>query len=158
MRMIGSKRIRIFQSQQSSFDEPTSATFNNSIHESEKIVALRHEFMQLPTPDTKVPWWYRIPFVLPPFMFRRRVIQQVLYGGTELKSGMLEEYSLHVLVETLLITVSCQPLFDQVFAFQDFDLVHTIFISFCFFTVSVQVCSLSTNILWICAIVQLQER
>jgi hypothetical protein len=157
--MIGSKRIRIFQSQQSSLDEPTSANFNtNTIHESEKIVALRHEFMQLPTPDAKVSWWYRIPFVLPPFMFRRRVIQQVLYGGTELKSGMLEEYSLHVLVETLFITVSCQPLFDQVFAFQQFDLVHTIFISYFFFTVSVQVCSLSTNILWICAIVQLQER
>jgi hypothetical protein len=156
--LLKSARIRMLERQRSSISEDPTSITSNHLQESDTIVAMRREFMQLPKPDVKVSWWCRIPFIFPPFMYKRRVIQQILYGGSELKSGMLEEYSLHVLVEALFITVSCQPLFDQVFAFQDFDLVHTAFLSYFFFTVTLQVCSLCTHIIWICAIVQLQER
>lgn len=119
---------------------------------------LKRTFLQLPRPDEQVGMWCKIPLIFPPFMFKRRLVQQILFGGTELKSGAIEEYSLHVLVEALFLTVSCQPLFTDVFIDKHFSILHSIFVSFFYFTVVVQVSSLIINIIWICSMAQLQER
>ena len=68
----------------SSFDEI------NTHSPSPRVKELLTNFMQLPRPDSAVSFWAKIPLIYPPFLFKRRLVQQVLFGGNELRNGIIE--------------------------------------------------------------------
>jgi hypothetical protein len=63
-----------------------SLTKNSLMHQ------FTEEFMKLPDRDDPVTWWRRLPFIYIPFMFRRRILQLIIFTGKDLKSGVLNEF------------------------------------------------------------------
>ena len=117
------------------------------------------EFMQLPKEDDKISLWRRLPIIYIPFMFRRRILQLIIFTGNDLKSGVLNEFSQHILVETLLLIPICSQVFNTQFAEPEtwnirVGCVYTLFISTCVFLL----CAVVSNIQFVCAFVQIHDR
>ena len=121
--------------------------------------SLRNEFLNLPKAGDKLPWYMRIPMAYPPFMFRRRLLQMLLCcgSGAELKSGLIDELSQHVLVDTLFLTITVAPLFGH-FDFSTEAFYQTAVLAWFFFTAVVILTSIVSQVTWICAIIQITER
>ena len=118
---------------------------------------LKAKFLPLPAADKPIRWLRKIPIILPPFMFKKRLIQLILYSGKGLKSGITEEMSQHVLVDALFVTLVASRIF-QIDNSQLFLLGSRLNVSFLILTVVIHLCSLVSQIVWICSFIQIHER
>ena len=121
--------------------------------------SLRNEFLSLPKETDVVPWYMRLPIVYPPFMFRRRLLQMLLCcgSGAELKSGLIDELTQHVVVETLYLTIMIAPLFTH-FDFETEAYYQTAVLALFYLSVVVIMSSVVSQVTWICAIIQITEK
>ena len=130
---------------------------NSSDNHSVNLEYLRNKFLPLPPENKPVSFLRRLPFILPPFMFKKRLIQLILYSGKSLKSGITEEMSQHVLVDALFVTLVASRIF-QIDNSQLHLLGSRINVSFLILTVVIHLCSLVSEVIWICSFIQINEK
>ena len=119
------------------------------------IETLRQECHSLVEPDAVRPWYKHIPFIVAPFISKRRLVQFLLYAGSGLKSGLIEELSQHILIDALLLTVTCTPI--TLTPALDGPWEAVVYAMF-FLTAVLQISSLTSCVIWICAFVQIESR
>lgn len=96
-----------------SSDAPNAADWAAKVQklQSPTLQALLKEYVDFPVNQNLCSSIFHfIPSLLPPFLYRRRWIEYVLFCGPTLKSSLLEELSMHIVIEALLVTIICQPL------------------------------------------------
>jgi hypothetical protein len=79
------------------------------------IYSLTSEFLKIPQKSDVLPLWRRSPFIYPPFLFRRRLIQLIVFTGPDLKNCVMQEFIQHIIVETLLLVNTTYFLFGSQF-------------------------------------------
>lgn len=97
-----------------------------------------------------------IPRFFPPFMYRRRWIEFILFCGATLKSSLLEELSVHIVVETLLLSITMQPIISNTLDVTTIK-QSVLFISICAASVVLLV-SITSHVLLACAVITINER
>lgn len=120
---------------------------------SSTIDMLRNELQALKEVDAPMPIYKRLPIIWAPFMSRRRLVQLVVCADDELKAGLIEEYTQHILVDALLLIISCTPLLSTA---DVVDKRTALVLSVYFLTVVIQLCSLVCGVIWITTFIQIK--
>jgi hypothetical protein len=69
---------------------------------------------ELPSVNANVPLFFRIPQLLAGIIFKRRLHDMVYFVGDELKQGLIEEMSIHILIDSLFFTITVSPIYQNV--------------------------------------------
>jgi hypothetical protein len=134
---------------------PSVLSENDVAKTSDIIKNLTEEALKFPAPDAHIPLLMRIPVVYPPFMFKSRISTLTIYSGYGAKHGLIEEMGLHILVDTLFLTVVCVPVFEP---FDSMNPWVTACLALFYFTCILLLCSIVCQVVWICAFVQVKDR
>jgi hypothetical protein len=117
------------------------------------VETLREQLRVMKQSGERISLYKRIPLIWAPFMSRRRLVQFIVYAGSELKAGLIEEAKQHVLMDALLLIISCSP----VLAVTEVPDGWLCFVLACFYlTVVIQLCSLVCGIIWITVFIQIR--
>lgn len=80
------------------------------------VYDLTHEFFSgVPKETDVLPLWKKSPFIYPPFQFRRRLLQLIIFTGPDLKNCVMQEFIQHVIIETLLLVNTTYFIFGTQF-------------------------------------------
>ena len=65
---------------------------------------------ELPDKDSPIPWYFRFPQIMSGIIFEKRVSDLIQLNGDEAKMGLLEELSIHILIDSLFFTITAAPI------------------------------------------------
>mmetsp|Transcript_5011 Transcript_5011/g.7655 ORF Transcript_5011/g.7655 Transcript_5011/m.7655 type:complete len:351 (-) Transcript_5011:99-1151(-) len=147
------RRTNLFRKHSIRAANPTTNSDDSRLLTEELI----NEFSQIQQSDADMALWKYLPVIYPPFIFKKRIIQLILFSGPGLKSIVMEEFGLHILVEALLVTIICTPILSETFTGNDMGWEQCYLVSLFFITANVQLISLVNNIIWVCSFAQIGD-
>jgi hypothetical protein len=65
---------------------------------------------KLPDKDSPIPWYFFFPQIMSGIIFEKRVSDLIQLNGDEAKMGLLEELSIHILIDSLFFTITAAPI------------------------------------------------
>jgi len=139
-------------------DEPSDAHHaHNSQHAHHRHHSHRshqNKHYQLPSVNATIPLFFRIPQLLPGFIFKRRLHDMIYFGGDEVKQGLIEEMSIHILIDSLFFTITVSPIYQQVLPVTCYTYICRLSIILTYIVFNVQLWTISLHAIILFALVE----
>ena len=127
---------------------------NNNIKKKKKINDLLDPY-KLPDIDSPIPWYFRFPQIISGIMFEKRVSDLIQLNGDEAKMGLLEELSIHILIDSLFFTITAAPILGGSLPRTCYNIPCVMLIALTYITFNMQLLTIILHAIILFAIVEI---
>ncbi len=102
-----------------------------------------------------------LPCALPPFVYRRRWVELLLFagGGAAMRAALVSEFSTHILVDALFTGISAAPTFGLVLRLEGAEAGVTVVVQILLVVCTIaQILSLSVHVIGMSAVLNIHEK
>ena len=110
---------------------------------------------KLPDIDSPIPWYFRFPQILSGIMFEKRVSDLIQLNGDEAKMGLLEELSIHILIDSLFFTITAAPILGDNLPHTCYNIPCVILMILTYITFNMQLLTIILHAIILFAIVEI---
>ena len=132
----------------------TTATTNHAAISSIRNHQDNHHY-ELPSVNASVPLFFRIPQLFAGIIFKRRLHDMVHFvGGDELKQGLIEEMSIHILIDSLFFTITVSPIYQNILPATCYTYACRLSIMLTYIVFNVQLWTITLNAIFLFALLE----
>jgi len=132
----------------------TTATTNHAAISSIRNHQDNHHY-ELPSVNASVPLFFRIPQLFAGIIFKRRLHDMVYFvGGDELKQGLIEEMSIHILIDSLFFTITVSPIYQNILPATCYTYACRLSIMLTYIVFNVQLWTITLNAIFLFALLE----
>jgi hypothetical protein len=109
---------------------------------------------ELPSVNASVPLFFRIPQLLPGIIIKRRLYDMVYFAGDELKQGLIDEMSTHILIDSLFFTITASPIYSNALPATCYTYACRLSIMLTYIVFNVQLWTITLNAIFLFALLE----
>ena len=110
---------------------------------------------KLPDKDSPIPWYFFFPQIMSGIIFEKRVSDLIQLNGDEAKMGLLEELSIHILIDSLFFTITAAPILGDNLPHTCYDIPCVMLIILTYITFNLQLLTIILHAIILFAMVEI---
>ena len=140
----------------------TRSSIGTTTHDQNHVHYVHHinshhqhgQHYELPSVNASVPLFFRIPQLLPGIIFKRRLHDMVYFVGDELKQGLIDEMSIHILIDSLFFTITASPIYQNVLPTKCYTYACRLSIILTYIVFNVQLWTITLHAIFLFALIE----